>query len=66
MSSSKQFAIDYLKAVERQHSVFFTTNRLKIMDCVTFKGTRLVTVHVVKGLLPDDIVYDIEIMFWIE
>ncbi len=61
---SKEFAIRYLKAVERKNEVFFTANSLNILDCVELIGTSVVSVRVVNEELPPDIVKEIESMFW--
>ena len=64
MGSSKDFAIRYLKAIEKKHEAYFIANNLDIMDCVELRGTLLVRVHITNQSLPYEIVKDIESMFW--
>lgn len=60
-----EFAVAYLKAVEKKHRVFFAVNRLDIMKCVLISGTDQVQVHIINTTLPAEIQYDIEEMFWV-
>ena len=64
MGSSKDFAIRYLKAVEKKYEAYFMDNKLDIMDCVELRGTLLVRVHITDQTLPSEIIKDIEAMFW--
>ncbi len=61
---SKEFAVRYLKAVEKKNEVYFTANRLNILDCVELIGSSVVSVRVINKQLPLDIVSQIESMFW--
>ncbi|MDB5124588.1 MAG: hypothetical protein JWP94_2717 [Mucilaginibacter sp.] len=61
---NKDFAIAYLKAVEKKHKNYFDSARLNIIKCVEIKGESLVSVHVINDAIPTDIRYDIEEMFW--
>lgn len=63
--TDQEFAIAYLKAVEKKHKTYFDAARLHIMNCVVIKGNRLVTVHIVNSELPLEIKHDIESMFWV-
>jgi len=64
MGSSKDFAIRYLKAVEKKYEAYFIDKKLDIMDCVTLKGNLLVNVQITDQSLPPEIIKDIESMFW--
>ncbi|TWJ00828.1 hypothetical protein JN11_02088 [Mucilaginibacter frigoritolerans] len=61
-----EFAIAYLKAVEKKHKDYFKSSKLGIMNCVVIKGKSLVSVHVINKDLPFEIRHDIEMMFWVE
>ena len=41
-----EFAIRYLKAVEKKHEGFFIANNLKILDCVAISGTRVIDIEI--------------------
>jgi hypothetical protein len=60
-----EFAMAYLKAVERKHKIFFASSKLSIINCVVIKGTNLISVHVINPDLPFEIKHDIEMMFWV-
>lgn len=62
--TDQEFAIAYLKAVEKKHNDYFVSANLNIMKCVVVTGTNLVTV--INKDLPKEIRYDIEEMFWVE
>ena len=64
MGSSKEFAIRYLKAVEKKNIAFFSVNQLNILECVGIKGTDLVSVRIINKRLPTTIVNEIETMFF--
>ena len=59
-----EFATSYLRAVEKKHADYFKSKKIGIMDCVILKGTTLIKKHVIPGMLPVEITYDIEEMFW--
>jgi hypothetical protein len=63
--TDQEFAVAYLQAVEKKHSDYFDTARLRIMNCVVIKGGRLVSVHIINNELPLKIKQDIESMFWV-
>ncbi len=60
----RDFAIAYLKAVEKKHKKFFRSSRLNIIKCVEIIGKDLVSVQVTNDELPPAVRYDIEVMFW--
>ncbi|MGZ3750794.1 MAG: hypothetical protein ACXVA2_18430 [Mucilaginibacter sp.] len=60
-----QFAVSYLKAVEKKHKIYFASAHHDIMSCVHIEGTKLVSVDVIDENLPPEIRYDIEEMFWV-
>jgi len=60
----RDFAIAYLKAVEKKHKKFFKSAHLSITKCVEIIGKDLVSVQVINDELPPAIRYDIEVMFW--
>jgi len=64
--SNNDFAIKYLKAIERQHENYFENSKLNIMDCVEIKGNNVISVHVTQPGLPFEIRHNIEMMFWVE
>jgi hypothetical protein len=59
-----EFALAYLKAVQKKHHTFFEKNDTNIMKCVSIRGTRIISVHIINKDLPTEIQYDIEEMFW--
>jgi hypothetical protein len=59
-----EFAIAYLKAVQKKHTSYFEENNTNIMRCVRIVGDNLVSVHIIDKSLPAEIQYDIEEMFW--
>lgn len=59
-----EFAIAYLKAVQKKHTCYFEKNSTNIMKCVRITGGNLVSVHIIDKSLPPEIRYDIEEMFW--
>jgi len=63
---SKDFAMAYLRAVEKKNNEYFTSNNLTILECIKIKGIKLISVHITKSDLPEDIKYQIETMFWLE
>ncbi|GAC1562724.1 MAG: hypothetical protein NVS3B13_36070 [Mucilaginibacter sp.] len=60
----RNFAIAYLKAMEKKHQAYFVAHHLSIMQCVEIEGANFACIHVTKDDLPPEIRYDIEIMFW--
>jgi hypothetical protein len=62
--TDQEFAIAYLKAVEKKHHDYFVSANLNIMKCVAVIGTNLISV--INRDLPEEIRYDIEEMFWVE
>jgi hypothetical protein len=64
--NDQEFAIAYLKAVQKKHAEYFEKNHTNIMKCVRIVGTNLVSVHIIDKSLPQKIQYDIEEMFWQE
>lgn len=60
-----EFAIRYLKAVEKKHEGFFIANDLKILDCVAISGTRVIDIEIDKYKLTGEIINDINSMFWL-
>lgn len=64
--SDQEFAIAYLKAVEKMHMDYFESAGFPIFNCVTITGGEIVRVHVIKDDLPSEIRHDIETMFWLE
>ncbi len=63
MRSTREFAIRYLKAVEKKNEGYFIANDVKILDCVDISGLESVTVNVKDVILPEIIVRDIEMFF---
>lgn len=63
--TDQEFAVAYLKAVEKKHKTYFDTARLHIMNCVVIRGDTLVSVHIINKELPFEVKYDIESMFWV-
>jgi hypothetical protein len=63
--TDQEFALTYLQAVEKKHKDYFDTARLCIMNCVSIRGTKLVSVHIVNKDLPLEIQQDVESMFWV-
>ena len=61
-----EFAIKYLKAVERHHKNYFDHLKLCIINCVVVEDKNPVSVHVINQDLPCEIRHDIETMFWVE
>ena len=61
-----EFALVYLKAVEKQYKDYFEHSKLCIMNCVVIKGHNLISVHVINQDLPFEIRHTIETMFWKE
>jgi hypothetical protein len=59
-----EFTLAYLKAIQRNHHVYFEKNNITIMDCVCIWGAQIISVHVIKKDLPAEITYEIEEMFW--
>jgi hypothetical protein len=59
-----EFAIAYLKAVQKKHIFYFEENNTNIMRCVRITGANLVSVHIINKSLSAEIQYDIEEMFW--
>ncbi len=64
MVNDREFAIRYLKAVEKKNQGYFIANRLSILDCVEIDGLNKVTVRVIENTLPFEISDEIESMFW--
>ena len=62
--TQQEFALAYLKAVEKKHKDYFEHSNQSITDCVAIKGKSLITVHVIDDNLPFDIKHEIESMFW--
>ena len=63
--SNSEFAICYLKAVEKNYKAYFEKSRLSILNCVIIKGTEIISVHINQDL-PFEIKHDIEMMFWVD
>jgi len=61
-----EFAHAYLKALEKHYADYFNSKGFGIMDCVVIKGKILITAHIIDDLLPEEIKYRIETMFWKE
>ncbi|MDB5005524.1 MAG: hypothetical protein JWQ34_3749 [Mucilaginibacter sp.] len=62
--TDQEFAIAYLKAVQKKHASYFEESNMNIMKCVRIIGDNLVSVHIINKSLPAEIQYDIEEMFW--
>lgn len=60
----RDFATAYLKAIEKKHRQYFTSNKISIMDCIEIEGNSPACVRVTNDSLPPAIRYDIEVMFW--
>ncbi len=60
----RDFAIAYLKAIEKKHNQYFTSSKLSIMDCVHIEGNSPACLRITNDKLPRAIRYDIEVMFW--
>ncbi|MDP9046663.1 MAG: hypothetical protein M3N14_00915 [Bacteroidota bacterium] len=60
----RDFAIAYLKSIEKKHHDYFDTTHLDIMKCVRIEGNEQVSMQVINDNLPPAIRYDIEVMFW--
>jgi hypothetical protein len=58
--SEKELALDCLKKLEKKHKAFFKKAKLKIKDCVMFKGLNDVSILVVNDDLPANIKHEIE------
>ena len=63
--TDQEFAIVYLKAVEKKYKDYFVSTNLNIMDCVMVTGTNFISIYVIHKDLPSEIRYDIEEMFWV-
>jgi hypothetical protein len=61
-----EFAVAYLKAVEKKHKDYFDDSKLGIMNCVVIKGKAIISVSITNDDLPFEIKHDIEMMFWVE
>ncbi|MDP9081027.1 MAG: hypothetical protein M3O71_26720 [Bacteroidota bacterium] len=59
-----EFAVAYLKAIERNYKDYFESSGDSIMDSVVILGEELVGVHVTDTKLPPEIRHRIELMFW--
>ena len=62
--TSRDFAIAYLKAIQKKNQDYFIFTNIDIFDCVNIKGEDLVSIHITKHDLPYEIKYAIETMFW--
>jgi hypothetical protein len=63
---NREFAKQYLLAVEKENQKFFTDNHISIMNCVNIVGNgKLISVHITNEKIPEKIRYEIESMFWI-
>jgi hypothetical protein len=63
--SDYEFAVAYLKAVEKHHKDYFEHSKCSISNCVVIKGKNAVSVHVIDQTLPLEIRHAIESMFWV-
>ena len=59
------YVLDKLLMIKKKHSVYLIANNLKIMLITDINWEDPVSVHCV-GLLPFELSWDIEQMFWIE
>jgi maleate cis-trans isomerase len=64
--SDNEYAIKYLKAIEKKHKDYFENSKLRITNCVVLKGKENLSAHVINPNLPFEIMHDIEMMFWVE
>jgi hypothetical protein len=61
-----EHAVRYLRAVEKKYKEYFTTNHLKITECVSITNfDDTIKVDVINNSLPANIKDDIKAMFWI-
>jgi len=60
IKGEKELALDCLKKLEKKHKAFFKRAKLKIKDCVMFKGLNDVSILVVNEDLPVNIKHEIE------
>jgi len=64
--SDREFAIKYLKTLEKKYKDYFKHSSLDIMNCVVIKGKKTLSAHVINEDLPFEISFDIETMFWVD
>jgi len=64
--SEFQFVLGHLRSIEQKHHDYFVQAKLHIMDCVSIKGEKTLSVHVINPDIPFDIRQEIEALFWVE
>jgi hypothetical protein len=66
MMTHHEYAISYLKALERRYTKYFASANRSIMDYVKIQGFNNVTIQLTGEALPKEVKHDIEMMFWID
>ena len=66
MMTHHEYAIFYLKALERRYTKYFASANRSIMDSVKIKGFHNVTLHLSGEALPNEVKHDLEMMFWVD
>ena len=66
MDKDREFVVKKLFTIRNKHLKYFTDNNYKILSCVTINWEKPISAHLTSILLPFDIAWDLEGMFWVD
>jgi len=66
MDKNREYVSSKLSAIREKHLNYFIVNNCKILSCVTINWKKPISAHLINKLLPIDIAWDLESMFWVD